>query len=83
MTADYSQFDGSELLDTVRDTIERYVILPSEDAIIAVVLWVAATHAVDRLDHATRLAIHSPLKRCGKSRLMEVIAPLSHDAMQT
>lgn len=77
------KLDGTALLDTVRDTIRRYVILPSEDALTAVVLWVAATHAVDRLDHATRLAIHSPLKRCGKSRLMEVIAPLSHDAMQT
>lgn len=75
--------NGAMLLDTVRDTIARYVILPSEDALIAVVLWVAATHAVDRFDHAMRLAIHSPLKRCGKSRLMEVIAPLSHDAMQT
>jgi len=75
--------NGAALLNTVRNTIERYVILPSEDAFIAVVLWVAATHAVDRFDHATRLAIHSPLKRCGKSRLMEVLAPLSHEAMQT
>lgn len=83
MISDYSNLDGATLLDTVRDTIQRYVILPSEDALIAVVLWVAATHAVDRFDHATRLAIHSPLKRCGKSRLIEVIAPLSHDAMQT
>ena len=74
---------GAELLNTVRRTIERYVVMPSEDALIATVLWVAATHAVDRFDHATRLAIHSPLKRCGKSRLFEVLAPLSHDAMQT
>jgi len=83
MISDHANLDGAALLDTVRDAIERYVILPSEDALVAVVLWVAATHAVDRLEHATRLAIHSPLKRCGKSRLMEVIAPLSHDAMQT
>lgn len=83
MISDYANLDGAALLNAVHDTINRYVILPSDDALNAVVLWVAATHAVDRFDHATRLAIHSPLKRCGKSRLMEVIAPLSHDAMQT
>lgn len=75
--------DGAVLLDAVRAAIEHYVVLPSEDALIAVVLWTAATHGVDRFDHATRLAIHSPLKRCGKSRLFEVLAPLAHEPMQT
>ncbi len=38
------------------------IYLPSLDA---VVLWIAVTHGLDAFDHATRLAIHSPVKRCG------------------
>lgn len=75
--------DGAALLDEVRTAISRYVVLPSEAAVVAVVLWIAATHGVERFDHATRLAIHSPVKRCGKSRLLEVIAGLVHEPIQT
>jgi hypothetical protein len=74
---------GAVLLETVRQTIAQYAVLPSEESLVAVVLWLAATHGVDRFDHATRLAIHSPMKRCGKSRLLEVVAPLAHEPMQT
>lgn len=75
--------DSTALLNSVRDALQRYVVLPSDEAEVAVVLWIVATHAVDRFDHATRLAVHSPVKRCGKSRLLEIIAGLAHKPMQT
>lgn len=75
--------DGAALLAEVRDTISRFVVLPSADALTAVTLWVAATHGGRWFEHATRLAIHSPEKRCGKSRLLEVLEALAHDPVPT
>jgi hypothetical protein len=34
---------------------------------------IAATHAQPAWEHATRLAVLSPEKRCGKSRLLDLI----------
>jgi len=64
---------GAELLDELADTVRRYVVLPIPEAITAVVLWIAATHGQPAFQHATRLAINSPEKRCGKSRLLDII----------
>lgn len=50
------------------------VALVSEVVRAAVALWVAATHAQPAWEHAPRLAVVSPLKRCGKSRLLDVVA---------
>jgi len=75
--------DGAELLDELHDAITKYVILPSPEAIDAVVLWVAASHGLPAFEHATRLAIHSPVKRCGKSRLLEVIQATAYNTIPT
>lgn len=75
--------NGADLLAELEATLRKFVILPSEHAYTAVVLWVAATHAVAAFEHATRLAVHSAVKRCGKSRLLEVIEALSHNPMAT
>lgn len=71
------------LLDEVRFTLAKYVVLPNEHAYIAVTLWIVATHAVGGFEHATRLAVHSAVKRCGKSRLLEVIEALAHRPVST
>lgn len=75
--------DGPELLDEVRDTLGRYVVFPSEAATIAVTLWIAATHALPAWQHATRLAIISPQKRCGKSRLLDIARLLAWNPMSS
>jgi Protein of unknown function (DUF3631) len=75
--------DGAELFDEVDRNVRRYVVLPSTHAFVAVVLWIAATHAFPAFEHATRLAIHSAVKRCGNSRLLEVIEALVHEPMPT
>lgn len=73
--------DGAELLSDVRDTLTKYVVFANERQAVAVTLWIAATHAVPAWQHATRLIITSPQKRCGKSRLMDIVAGLSFSSM--
>jgi hypothetical protein len=68
-----SEVDGAAILDAVHAAITRYVILPSSEATDAVVLWIAATHAQPAWAHAPRLVIRAPEKRCGKSRLLDVV----------
>lgn len=75
--------DGAELLDLVRRAVRRYVILPSEHAEVGVTLWIATTHAAPVLHHAPRLAIRSPEKRCGKSRLLDVVGTLCRAPLWT
>lgn len=75
--------DGAALLDELRAAITRYVILPSEHAEVGVTLWIAATHASGVLHHAPRLAIRSPEKRCGKTRLLDVIVATANRALPT
>lgn len=74
---------GSALLDRVEETLRRYVVLPNEEAYIAVSCWVAASHAAPFFDTAPRLAIVSPTKRCGKSRLLDVCEGLSYEPLTT
>lgn len=75
--------DGVELLDELRAAIGRYVVLPSEEALTAVTLWVAATHIQPALQHAPRLAVVGPTKGCGKSRVLDVLHETVHQPMMT
>jgi hypothetical protein len=77
------ELDGAQLLDEVRRAVTRYVILPSEHAIAAVVLWIAATHAAPALHFFPRLAIRSPEKRCGKTRLLDLVIALCQKPLPT
>ncbi|MCU1670615.1 MAG: hypothetical protein JWP40_3542, partial [Blastococcus sp.] len=70
--ADDDAWAGSDLLDQLGRALRRYVIMPSAEAGDAVTLWIAATHAQPAWQHATRLVITAPEKRCGKSRLLDV-----------
>jgi hypothetical protein len=79
-TATFAALDGklsgAETLDLVHYTLTRYVVFPSPEAAVAVALYAAATHAMPRLEFAPRLVIKSPEKRCGKSRLLDVLGQL-------
>jgi hypothetical protein len=75
--------DGARLLAELRAAFTRYVVLPSPQAADAVTLWTAATHAQPAWEHAPRLAVVSPLKRCGKSRLLDVVAETCHAPLIT
>ncbi|MEV6165946.1 DUF3631 domain-containing protein [Streptomyces sp. NPDC052052] len=75
--------EGEQVLAGLRAQIRRYVVLPSEEAFTAVTLWVAATHLQTAWQHAPRLAVVGPAKRCGKSRLLDVITETVHDPLIT
>lgn len=67
---------GALLLDEVRTFLRRFVAFPSESALVTVTLWVAMTHAAERLYILPRLVIKSAEKGSGKTRLLEVLALL-------
>jgi hypothetical protein len=75
--------NGAELLDDVTATVARYVILPSTSAMVAVVLWIAASHAIPAWNCAPRLVIRAPEKRCGKSRLLDMVEGMCHRPLMT
>lgn len=83
MTTTIPTHDGVALLDAVHAALTRYVVLPSATAVDAVVLWIAATHAQTAWAHAPRLVIRAPERRCGKSRLLDLVEALCHDPLIT
>jgi hypothetical protein len=75
--------DGAAVLAELHAVLTRYVILPSPEAAVAVALWIAATHAQDAWAHAPRLVIRAPEKRCGKSRLLDIVEGTCHNPLMT
>lgn len=66
----------ADLLEAVEDHLRRFVVFPNEYGSTAVALWIAYTHAVDQFDVAPYLLITAPEIESGKTRVMEVAAPL-------
>ena len=74
---------GAAILGQLHAVLTRYVILPSDEAAVAVALWIAATHAQPAWAHAPRLVIRAPVKRCGKSRLLDIVEGTCHAPLIT
>ena len=64
--------DAAGLLARILEFVTRYVIV-SHDAAVMVAVWVLHTHALDAADYSPYICIQSATKRCGKSRLLEVL----------
>ena len=75
--------DGAPLLAEVEATLRRYIVFPSDHAAVVATLWVTATHAQPAWEHATRLVIKSPIRRCRKTRLQELLEYLSYDSLSS
>jgi Protein of unknown function (DUF3631) len=71
-------FDGDPagLLDELARFLRSYVAFPSSHAGVAVTLWAAHTHLAAGFESTPRLALLSPEKQCGKSRVLELLALL-------
>ena len=65
--------DGDGLLDEVHKFLCGYVIFPSAAAAVTATLWAAHTHLVSEFESTPRLALLSPEKQCGKSRVLELL----------
>jgi hypothetical protein len=68
------------LLGDVRAFVRRFVVLSDAQAD-AVALWIAHTHAIAAFESTPYLSVTSALKRCGKSRLREVLGLLVHQPL--
>lgn len=78
-----SPVNGAAILDQLHGCLTKYVILPRPEAVDAVTLWIAASHAQAAWAHAPRLVIRAPEKRCGKSRLLDIVEGTCHDPLIT
>lgn len=67
--------DGAMLLQTLLEIMVKYLVLPAHAAV-AIALWIMRAHCDDAFDISPRLAILSPVKRCGKTTLLEIMAKL-------
>lgn len=67
---------GDVVLSETETFLSRFVVYPSEHALVAHVLWVAHTHAMGKWESTPRLALLSPEPGSGKSRGLEVSEPL-------
>lgn len=76
------EVDGAGLLDELAETLRHYVVMP-EGAPEAVALWIVYTHCFDAFDVSPYLYVRSPVKRCGKNRLEDVVGRWAARALST
>ncbi len=72
--------DGAQLLDALRASFTRYIVLP-EAAAPTLALWIVHTYSYQLGRVAAYAALLSPEKRCGKSTALSVVAALAHRAL--
>jgi len=72
--------DGAELMRSIKFVLEKHVILPAGVAV-AIAAWVILTYCYDAFRILCLLGIISPVKRCGKTTLLEVLHGLCNKAL--
>jgi hypothetical protein len=77
-----TDLEGAQLVATLESTFRKYVALDSGLPFV-LALWTLATHVFDCFDAFPYLAITSPTKRCGKTRLAEIIDLLCCNGLRT
>jgi Protein of unknown function (DUF3631) len=69
------EVDGAALLSDICDAIQEYIVLPDHTCMV-VALWILHSYLLDSFQVSPRLAINSPMRRCGKTTLLDVLACL-------
>ncbi|MBQ8294143.1 MAG: DUF3631 domain-containing protein [Alphaproteobacteria bacterium] len=64
--------DGMELVSALKALFERFLVLP-DGASSALPFWVLHTYAMDAFYFTPRLCIYSPVPRCGKTQLLQLL----------
>lgn len=62
-----------EYLEAVRSFLTRYVAFPSEHEAVAIALWVAHAHVVERFETSPTLGVTSAEMRSGKTRVLDCL----------
>jgi putative DNA primase/helicase len=71
---------GDELLSAIRDELLKYIILPCGIAE-PIAAWVVLTYCYDAFRILPMLGIISPVKRCGKTTLLEILQGLTNKGL--
>jgi Protein of unknown function (DUF3631) len=74
---DAPEGEGAELLDDLAAFLRRFIAFPSKAAGDATALWVVHTHAFDASETSPYLAITSPEKQSGKTRVLDTLELLA------
>lgn len=69
----------AEVLDEIALLIDHYFLLPHPFISILIACWVAQTYCFERFEYCGYLAFRSATPRCGKSRLLKLVAMLSKE----
>lgn len=72
--------DGAVQYKKLCKILTRYCVLPAGGAS-AIALWLMASYSIDSFRIFSKLLIHSPQKRCGKTTLLEVLQGLMPRAL--
>jgi hypothetical protein len=64
---------GAQVLDDVAEWLRCHVSVPDDHYVTVLVLWAAHTYLVHSFDSTPRLAVLSPEKQCGKTRVLELL----------
>jgi len=74
------RISGEKLLSTIRDVLKKYIVLPAGVAE-PIAAWVVLTYCFDAFRILPILGIISPVKRCGKTTLLEVLQGLTNKSL--
>lgn len=72
-----SQVDADKLLNQIEKYISQHAILPN-GASVAITLWCLASYNINSFRIFPKLTITSPVKRCGKSTVLDLIEAFSN-----
>ena len=73
---------GHQLVAMIEDLFNRYLVL--QDGLpFVLALWIIGTHIFDTFDIFPYLSITSPTKRCGKTRLSEIVELLCRNPLSS
>ena len=65
------------LVEDLVEFVQRYVVM-SRPQLLIVALWIIHTHCFQHVEQTPYLAVTSPEKQCGRSRLLEVLRDAGH-----
>ncbi len=73
---------GPEVITAIMADLQRHLFISEENALTAV-LWVAHANLFHEFEHTPRLVITAPLKACGKTVLLSVLATMTNHSIPT
>jgi hypothetical protein len=76
------RYDSSAIVEELEGFFSRFLAL-NDGLAIVLALWSLATHLFEEFDAYPYLAITSPTKRCGKTRVSELISFVCFQPLQT